>query len=179
MRYVVQLPLPGLGARPLFVAQERDGTTRELEAPVNEPLAGAYTLTEFVPNDHIKLTKNPKFYDADNVKIDVVNYIPNEDRSAAMKRAGVALPVAGCYAVAGALARLAAIRRSVQIAARIALSVPLGRMAELDDLAGPLFTEYTFGSYLTFALPARLLWIDNRFNAYPPGHWETPPALAG
>lgn len=40
------------------------------------------------------------------------------------------------------------------------------------DLPGPLFADYTFGSYLTFALPSRLLWIDNRFNAYPPEHWE-------
>ena len=30
--------------------------------------------------------KNPKFYDAANVKIDVVNFIPTEDRSTAMKR---------------------------------------------------------------------------------------------
>jgi hypothetical protein len=35
-----------------------------------------------------------------------------------------------------------------------------------------LFAEYTFGSYLTYALPSRLLWIDNRFNAYPPEHWK-------
>jgi oligopeptide transport system substrate-binding protein len=47
---------------------------------------GAYTLAEFIPNDHIKLTKNPKFFDAANVQIDVVNYIPTEDRSAALKR---------------------------------------------------------------------------------------------
>ena len=47
---------------------------------------GAYTLAEFVPNDHIKAVKNPKFYDAANVKIDVVNFIPTEDRSTAMKR---------------------------------------------------------------------------------------------
>ena len=40
------------------------------------------------------------------------------------------------------------------------------------ELPGPFFAEYTFGSYLTFALPSRLLWIDNRFNAYPPEHWE-------
>ena len=39
-----------------------------------------------MPNDHIKLVKNPKFHDAANVKIDVVNYIPTEDRSTAMKR---------------------------------------------------------------------------------------------
>ena len=54
--------------------------------PGNLVSNGAYTLTEFVPNDHIKLTKNPKFHDAANVKIDVVNYIPTEDRSTAMKR---------------------------------------------------------------------------------------------
>lgn len=47
---------------------------------------GAYTLAEFVPNDHIRLVKNPKFYDAGNVKIDVVNYFPTEDRSTAVKR---------------------------------------------------------------------------------------------
>jgi oligopeptide transport system substrate-binding protein len=47
---------------------------------------GAYTLAEWVPNDHIKLVKNSKFWDADTVKIDVVNYIPTEDRSSAMKR---------------------------------------------------------------------------------------------
>ena len=47
---------------------------------------GAYTLAEWVPNDHIKMVKNPKFHDAANVKIDVVNFIPTEDRSSAMKR---------------------------------------------------------------------------------------------
>ncbi len=47
---------------------------------------GAYVLAEFVPNDHIKIVKNDKFYDAANVKIDTVNYIPTEDRSTAMKR---------------------------------------------------------------------------------------------
>lgn len=47
---------------------------------------GAYTLAENVPNDHIKLVKNPKFYEADQVKLDVVNYIPTEDRAAGIKR---------------------------------------------------------------------------------------------
>lgn len=47
---------------------------------------GAYTLAEWVPNDHIKMVKNPKFHDAASVKIDVVNFIQTEDRSSAMKR---------------------------------------------------------------------------------------------
>jgi oligopeptide transport system substrate-binding protein len=54
--------------------------------PGNLVSNGAYTLAEWVPNDHIKLVKNPKFWDADTVKIDTVNYIPTEDRSSAMKR---------------------------------------------------------------------------------------------
>ena len=54
--------------------------------PGNLVSNGAFTLAEWVPNDHIKMVKNPKFYDAANVKIDVVNFIPTEDRSSAMKR---------------------------------------------------------------------------------------------
>jgi oligopeptide transport system substrate-binding protein len=54
--------------------------------PGNLVSNGAYTLAEFVPNDHIKIVKNDKFYDAANVKIDAVNFIPTEDRSTAMKR---------------------------------------------------------------------------------------------
>ncbi|MGB3389019.1 MAG: peptide ABC transporter substrate-binding protein [Pseudaminobacter sp.] len=54
--------------------------------PGNLVSNGAYTLAEFIPNDHIKLVKNPKFHDAENVKIDVVNYFPTEDRSTAIKR---------------------------------------------------------------------------------------------
>lgn len=54
--------------------------------PGNLVSNGAYVLTEFVPNDHIKAVKNGKFYDAANVKIDVVNYLPTEDRSTAIKR---------------------------------------------------------------------------------------------
>lgn len=54
--------------------------------PGNLVSNGAYTLAEFVPNDHIKIVKNPNFYEADQVKIDVVNFIPTEDKSTAMKR---------------------------------------------------------------------------------------------
>jgi oligopeptide transport system substrate-binding protein len=54
--------------------------------PGNLVSNGAYMLAEFVPNDHVKVVKNPKFYDAANVQIDTVNYIPTEDRSTAMKR---------------------------------------------------------------------------------------------
>ena len=54
--------------------------------PGNLVSNGAYTLAEFIPNDHIKLSKNPKFHDAANVKIDTVNYFPTEDRSTAIKR---------------------------------------------------------------------------------------------
>ncbi len=54
--------------------------------PGNLVSNGAYMLAEFVPNDHIKVVKNGQFYDAANVAIDTVNYIPTEDRATAMKR---------------------------------------------------------------------------------------------
>lgn len=51
-------------------------------------------------------------------------------------------------------------------------------LAAHPNLRGPLFAEYTFSSYLTFVLPSRLVWIDNRFNAYPPKHWEDYQAIS-
>lgn len=47
---------------------------------------GPYIVKEWVPNDHITLVKNPKFYDAKHVRIDTVNYYPTTDSSAALKR---------------------------------------------------------------------------------------------
>jgi oligopeptide transport system substrate-binding protein len=47
---------------------------------------GAFTLTEWVPNDHITIVKNMNFHDAENVRLEKVNYIPTEDRSTAIKR---------------------------------------------------------------------------------------------
>ena len=54
--------------------------------PGNLVSNGAFTLAENVPNDHIKIVKNPKFVDAANVKLETVNYIPTEDRAAGIKR---------------------------------------------------------------------------------------------
>jgi oligopeptide transport system substrate-binding protein len=47
---------------------------------------GAYVLDEWVPNSHIKLAKNPKFYNAASVSIDTVILYPQEDRTAVQRR---------------------------------------------------------------------------------------------
>ncbi|WP_185984320.1 peptide ABC transporter substrate-binding protein [Aureimonas mangrovi] len=47
---------------------------------------GAYMLERFTPNDQIVLRKNPEFHDAQNVAIDVVNFIPFEDRATCLRR---------------------------------------------------------------------------------------------
>jgi len=47
---------------------------------------GAYVLAEDSPNDHIKLTKNPRFYDAPHVAIDEVIFYPIEDVNVALTR---------------------------------------------------------------------------------------------
>lgn len=54
--------------------------------PENIVTNGPFTLTEFVPNSHIKAVKNKHFHDAANVKIDTVMFYPTEDRGAALRR---------------------------------------------------------------------------------------------
>ena len=54
--------------------------------PGNLVSNGAYTLTEWVPNGHVRIVKNPGFYDVGNVSIDEVVFFPGEDRSAGQKR---------------------------------------------------------------------------------------------
>lgn len=47
---------------------------------------GAYMLADWVPNSQVRLVRNPKFYDAANVKIDEVVFYPISDSSIALKR---------------------------------------------------------------------------------------------
>ena len=54
--------------------------------PGNMVTNGAYMLEAFTPNDKIAMRKNPHFHDAANVQIDVVNFIPFEDRATCLRR---------------------------------------------------------------------------------------------
>jgi hypothetical protein len=45
-------------------------------------------------------------------------------------------------------------------------------LAQHPSLPGPLWAELAFSSYLVFALPERPVWIDTRFEVYPPEQWE-------
>ena len=47
---------------------------------------GPYLPAEWVPNDHVRLEKNPRFYDAAHVAIQTVNYFPTSDAFAALMR---------------------------------------------------------------------------------------------
>lgn len=55
-------------------------------APGNMISNGAYTLARFIPNDKITLKKNPYFWDAKTVGIDVVNWVPFEQPASCMRR---------------------------------------------------------------------------------------------
>ena len=54
--------------------------------PGNYVSNGPFLFKEWVPNDHITLVKNPKFYDAANVKLDKIVFFPTSDYEAALKR---------------------------------------------------------------------------------------------
>ena len=47
---------------------------------------GPFVLKEWRPHDHVTLVKNEKFYDAANVKLDKVTFLPIGDDLAALKR---------------------------------------------------------------------------------------------
>jgi oligopeptide transport system substrate-binding protein len=59
---------------------------RAWSKPANFVGNGAYVPTVWIPNDHLTLVKNPRFYDAAHVGIDVVNYFPTPDSNAALRR---------------------------------------------------------------------------------------------
>ncbi|HTV68553.1 MAG TPA: peptide ABC transporter substrate-binding protein [Rhizobiaceae bacterium] len=54
--------------------------------PGNLITNGAYKLDSFTPNDKIVMSKNENYWDAANVKVDTINWIPFEDRAACLRR---------------------------------------------------------------------------------------------
>lgn len=54
--------------------------------PENIVTNGAYRLAEWVPQSHIRLERNPHYWDAANVSIDEVIFHPTEDKSTELKR---------------------------------------------------------------------------------------------
>ncbi|MGZ6009187.1 MAG: peptide ABC transporter substrate-binding protein [Rhizomicrobium sp.] len=91
---VIQLDRPSpilivLTAIPLFDPLPRAAVARfgkDWIKPGNMVSNGAFTLAEWVPQGHVRLKKNPYFYDAKNVQIDEVNFFPTDDDAAALKR---------------------------------------------------------------------------------------------
>jgi oligopeptide transport system substrate-binding protein len=47
---------------------------------------GPFVLAEWTPNDHVTLVRNPKFFDAANVKLDRVLWYPTENQATSLKR---------------------------------------------------------------------------------------------
>ncbi len=45
-------------------------------------------------------------------------------------------------------------------------------LAQHPDLPGPLWADLDYSAYLVWALPERPVWIDTRFELYPPSQWQ-------
>jgi len=63
---------------------ERHG--RDWAKPGTYVCNGAFMPTEWIPNDHVAAVKNPRFFDADNVKLKKIIWYPVDDYSAGLKR---------------------------------------------------------------------------------------------
>lgn len=69
-------------AHPVSYPLHADGLDDPLQAPVN----GAFIIDSVSPHAMIRLKKNPHFHDADNVALDVVEYLPIEDPNSELSR---------------------------------------------------------------------------------------------
>jgi len=54
--------------------------------PQNYVSNGPYLVKDWIPNDHVTLVKNPRFYDVGNVHIDTVNYYAITDSEEALRQ---------------------------------------------------------------------------------------------
>lgn len=54
--------------------------------PENMVVNGPYKLVEWLPNTHVKLTKNDKWWGAETLQIDDITFYTQEDRAAVQKR---------------------------------------------------------------------------------------------
>lgn len=59
---------------------------RQWARPATYVCNGAFRPTEWIPNDHITAVKNPRFFDAANVKLERVIWYPVDDYSAGLRR---------------------------------------------------------------------------------------------
>jgi len=59
---------------------------RDWAKPATYVCNGAFRPTEWIPNDHVTAVKNPRFFDAANVKLDRVVWYPTDDYAAALRR---------------------------------------------------------------------------------------------
>ncbi len=58
---------------------------KDWSKPENDVCNGAYVFKEWIPNDHLTMVKNPRFYDAAHVRIETVNYYPTSDTQQALR----------------------------------------------------------------------------------------------
>lgn len=63
-----------------------DKVGKDWTKPENMVVNGPFKLVEWLPNTHVKLTKNDKYYDAGSVVLDNLTFYTQEDRAAVQKR---------------------------------------------------------------------------------------------
>lgn len=76
-------------ATPAFAAVPRHAIERHGSAwtqPGNMVSNGAFRLAEWVPQDYVKLERNPRFHKADDVQLDAVYFYPMDDLNTGLRR---------------------------------------------------------------------------------------------
>ena len=77
LMHAATFPLP----RHVVTAKGRDWAR-----PGNHVGNGAYILKQWIPNGHVLVEKNPRFFDAANVALEKIYFYPTDDYGAALQR---------------------------------------------------------------------------------------------
>jgi oligopeptide transport system substrate-binding protein len=81
--------LPQLAKHPVMMPTPRQALAKWGDAwaqPGHYVSDGAYTLVDWKQNDHLTVTRNPRFYDPANICLDRIAYYPVDDKIAAERR---------------------------------------------------------------------------------------------
>ena len=134
---------------------------------------GPYLVKEWIPLDHVTLVKNPRFYDAKNVQIDIENYYVTNDTEAALKRyrAGELDTVYTYPAL-----EIDLMRR--HIPGQIETVPYLNTDYLAINLAKPMFKDIRLREVLNLAYNREKLVNDIRRLGEPPAYSIVPPGIA-
>ncbi|MBV9548192.1 MAG: peptide ABC transporter substrate-binding protein [Alphaproteobacteria bacterium] len=143
--------------------------------PENIAVNGPFILKEWLPNDHVRLVKNTRFYDAAKVELEEVWFYPTEDSEAALKRLRAGeLDLCNRCPVQN---RVAAVRRELPGLLRISPAVSTFYL--LANFSRPPYNDLRVRQALAMSIDRDTIYTKVMNSGLIPARNFIPPGIAG